>query len=119
MIDHVSFRVSDFQRSKQFYTAILEVLGYAVAREAENKMGFKGPGDAGVWLRKEDFLSQGVHVAFRAKDKDTVDRFYQTGLKNGGTDNGAPGPRPHREDQYIAFVHDPDGNNVEIVYRPS
>lgn len=119
MIDHVSIRVSDFQKSKTFYTAILGVLGYTIAREAENKMGFWGPGNAGVWLRKEDFVSSGLHVAFRAQDKETVDRCYQTGLENGGTDNGAPGTRDHREDQYIAFLHDPDGNNIEIVYRPN
>ncbi|MBI3120203.1 MAG: VOC family protein [Candidatus Kerfeldbacteria bacterium] len=117
MIDHVSFRVSDFQRSKKFYSAILGVLGYTIAREAEDKMGFRSPEGAGVWLRKEDYLSQGMHVAFRAKNKEIVERFYKTGLENGGTGNGAPGPRPHREDQYIAFLHDPDGNNIEIVYR--
>jgi hypothetical protein len=40
-------------------------------------------------------------------------------LHDGGTDNGAPGPR---EDQttpvyYAAFVIDPDGKNMEAVFR--
>jgi hypothetical protein len=34
----------------------------------------------------------------------------------GGTDNGAPGLRPHYDaDYYAAFVLDPDGNNIEAV----
>lgn len=31
---------------------------------------------------------------------------------NGGTGNGEPGPRPN---YYAAFVHDPEGNNIEAM----
>jgi catechol 2,3-dioxygenase-like lactoylglutathione lyase family enzyme len=119
MIDHVSIRVSNLQQSKNFYRAVLEALGYSMIKEEEAKAAFRGPGGAGVWLRKDDFVSSGVHVAFRAQDKKAVDRCYEAGLAHGGTDNGAPGPRPHREDQHVAFLHDPDGNNIEVVYRPA
>ena len=35
----------------------------------------------------------------------------------GGRDNGAPGLRPwYHPDYYAAFVLDPDGNNIEVVY---
>jgi catechol 2,3-dioxygenase-like lactoylglutathione lyase family enzyme len=42
------------------------------------------------------------------------------GLAAGGTDNGAPGIREQYDPAYYAaFVHDPDGNNVEAVcHRP-
>jgi hypothetical protein len=34
----------------------------------------------------------------------------------GGTDNGAPGLRPHyHEHYYAAFVLDPEGHNIEAV----
>ena len=34
------------------------------------------------------------------------------------SDNGKPGPRPqYTPDYYGAFVHDPDGHNVEAVCR--
>ena len=34
----------------------------------------------------------------------------------GGTDNGKPGPRPnYGPGYYAAFVHDPDGNNIEAM----
>ena len=58
----------------------------------------------------------GVHLAFQATDRDAVDTFHAAGLAAGGTDNGAPGPRPiYHSSYYGAFVLDPDGNNVEAV----
>jgi lactoylglutathione lyase len=38
-------------------------------------------------------------------------------LRSGGSDHGAPGERPYHPDYYAAFVLDPDGNNVEVVYH--
>ena len=42
--------------------------------------------------------------------------FYAAAIAAGGTDNGAPGLRPHYHERYYgAFVLDPDGYNVEAV----
>ncbi|WP_421280494.1 VOC family protein, partial [Aeromonas veronii] len=57
------------------------------------------------------------HLAFQAKDRTMVDRFYQAALANGGKDNGAPGERNYHPGYYAAFVLDPDGNNIEAVYH--
>jgi catechol 2,3-dioxygenase-like lactoylglutathione lyase family enzyme len=58
------------------------------------------------------------HLAFQAKDRDTVDAFYKAGLAAGGRDNGAPGERPnYHPGYYAAFLLDPDGNNIEAVYH--
>ena len=49
-------------------------------------------------------------------DTETVDAFHAAALAAGGTDNGAPGLRPHYHASYYgAFVLDPDGNNIEAV----
>ncbi len=41
-----------------------------------------------------------------------------TKLEAGGVDNGAPSLRPHYDDgYYAAFVIDPDGHNIESVFR--
>ena len=51
-----------------------------------------------------------------AKDRAAVEAFYAAALKAGGKDNGAPGLRPHYHANYYgAFVHDPDGHNIEAV----
>jgi len=61
---------------------------------------------------------RGIHVAFTAPDTDTVDAFYAAAMAAGGGDNGEPGLRTHYHPGYYgAFVHDPDGNNVEAVHH--
>lgn len=58
----------------------------------------------------------GVHVAFHAGHRDTVDACYRAGLNNGGTDDGPPGIRAKYDAHYYAaFLRDPDGNKIEIV----
>jgi catechol 2,3-dioxygenase-like lactoylglutathione lyase family enzyme len=58
------------------------------------------------------------HLAFQAKDRATVDRFYQAGLEAGGRDNGGPGERSnYHPGYYAAFLLDPDGNNIEAVFH--
>ncbi len=46
-----------------------------------------------------------------------VDTFYHVALTHGGCDNGAPGERIYHPGYYAAFVLDPDGNNIEVVYH--
>ena len=58
-----------------------------------------------------------VHLAFQAWDKETVHRFHEAALANGGRDNGGPGERPYHPDYYAAFAHDPDGNSIEAVFH--
>ncbi len=56
------------------------------------------------------------HVAFKAKDRKSVDAFYAAALAAGGIDNGAPGLRPHYGEHYYgAFIIDLDGVNIEAV----
>jgi catechol 2,3-dioxygenase-like lactoylglutathione lyase family enzyme len=55
------------------------------------------------------------HTAFAARTRAEVDAFHAAALKEGVTDNGPPGLR--RPGYYAAFVLDPDGNNMEAVFR--
>jgi hypothetical protein len=53
--------------------------------------------------------TKGSTTALRAE----VDACHRAGLAAGGTDNGAPGLRPHyHANTYGAFLLDPDGNNI-------
>ena len=70
------------------------------------------------WIDRYHLHSIRQHTAFAAKSKAEVDAFYAAALKAGGIDNGAPGLREHyTSDYYAAFVLDPDGNNIEAVFR--
>jgi catechol 2,3-dioxygenase-like lactoylglutathione lyase family enzyme len=68
------------------------------------------------WISPGRLPPTGVHLAFAAKNRAAVNAFYNAAIAAGGTDNGAPGLRPHyHENYYGAFVRDRDGNNIEAV----
>jgi catechol 2,3-dioxygenase-like lactoylglutathione lyase family enzyme len=122
MLDHIGFPVTDFVRSKAFYTAVLAPLGYRLVMEMslsdEDGDGYAGFGDARphFWIGTGKPLHGRLHVAFAAKTRADVRAFYEAALAAGGIDNGAPGLRPHyHENYYGAFVLDPDGHNIEAV----
>ncbi|WP_374034729.1 VOC family protein [Bdellovibrio bacteriovorus] len=118
LIDHLQLVVKDLEKTKKFYSAVFETLGVP--------MGGEGPGF--FWC-DELFISSAdspasagkltgrTHLAFQAKDRDMVKKFYEVALQSGGQDNGAPGERPYHPGYYAAFVLDPDGNNIEAVFH--
>ncbi|MBC7942673.1 MAG: VOC family protein [Chitinophagaceae bacterium] len=118
LIDHIQLVVRDLTASRTFYEAVFEAL--------QVPMG--GSGEGYFWA-DELFVStadsqaaQGRltgrhHLAFQARDRAMVESFHQGALAHGGSDNGAPGPRPYHPGYYAAFVLDPDGNNIEAVWH--
>jgi catechol 2,3-dioxygenase-like lactoylglutathione lyase family enzyme len=119
MIDHISLRVSDFQRSRAFYEAALTPLGYTLvfSNDKEQYAGFAGPDRERIWIGHREGASHGyAHIAVLAKDRATVRKFYEAAMKAGGRDNGGAGLRPQYSPTYYgAFVLDPDGHNIEAV----
>jgi catechol 2,3-dioxygenase-like lactoylglutathione lyase family enzyme len=119
MIDHISLRVSNYQRSLSFYKAALAPLGYTLAfsNDQEQYAGFAGPDRERIWIGHREGASAGyAHIAVLAKDRTTVRQFYEAAIKAGGRDNGGAGPRPQYSPTYFgAFVLDPDGHNIEAV----
>jgi catechol 2,3-dioxygenase-like lactoylglutathione lyase family enzyme len=115
VIDHVKVFVSDFERSREFYERALDPLGYRLMMEPAPGVAGFGAGFPFFWIARSDDPTA-AHVAFRAENRAYVDEFHAAALAAGGTDNGAPGERPrYHPGYYGAFVHDPDGNNVEAV----
>jgi len=114
LIDHVHIVVTDLEKSRSFYRAILEPLGKTLNNDDIHDFG-----------SDELFISQiekgakpsKIHLAFQARDRDMVNNFYTAAIKAGGTDNGKPGERSYHPGYYGAFVLDPDGNNIEAVFH--
>ena len=116
MLDHVSLVVSDPQKARAFYERALKPLGYAVLIDYGALVGFGADQKPDFWLAPGKRTEPPVHVCFVAKDRATVRAFHAAALAAGGTDNGAPGLRPHYHSHYYgAFVRDPDGHNIEAV----
>lgn len=121
MFDHIGFPVIDFARSKAFYERALAPLGVRIVTTVN--LSDDGDGYAGFGVDRPSFwigtgkpLEGRLHVAFAAKTRADVQAFYEAAIAAGGTDNGAPGLRPHyHENYYAAFVLDPDGHNIEAV----
>ena len=119
MIDHTGIGVADVSRSARFYDAALGVLGLRRVMQLPDNIGTDGIG-YGVeypvfWIDRYHPHSVRQHTGFVAHNRAEVDAFHAAALRAGGTDNGQPGQRrPH---YYAAFVLDPDGNNMEAVFR--
>ena len=120
MIDHMSIAVRNLERSGRFYDAVLATIGMARLVTRPSTIGF-GKTYPEFWLNERVALAplaadSGVHIALRAPSAETVAAFYEAALREGGSSDGAPGPRPeYTAGYYAAFVRDPDGNRIEAV----
>ena len=125
MITHISIGVRDIERSKRFYDAVLEPLGYKCLRAARSLVGYGyGHDSISLWVVEAERPvradeKSGLHFCFAAPDAAAVDAFHAAALRSGGHDNGPPGLRPiYAPDYYAAFIIDPDGYRIEAYYGP-
>ena len=116
MIGYVTLGTNDLARGAVFYDAIAAELGTARMMEWDGAIAWGTPGGgAGVALMKPfdgnaASVGNGVMVAFEAKDEAQVDRLHAIALEQGGSCEGAPGPRG--DSFYAAYFRDPDGNKL-------
>ena len=124
MLDHIGIAVSNIDRSRAFYDqalgpigiTLLWVIGPEQTESGGTALGYGSEGRPYFWIGDNERTGEGTHVAFSVRTRGEVDAFYAAALAAGGRDNGAPGLRPHYHTNYYgAFVHDPDGINVEAV----
>ena len=84
--------------------------------ESGDGAGFGGADKSALWIALGRPHEPAVHIAFAAADRAGVDAFHKAALGAEGRDNGRPGIREdYGPNYYAAFVHDPDGNNIEAV----
>jgi catechol 2,3-dioxygenase-like lactoylglutathione lyase family enzyme len=118
MINHVSIGVRDLTRTKRFYEAALQPLGYRCLSEASDALGF-GRDAVVFWISVVDRpvaadKDSGLHFCFNAPTRSSVNAFHAAALAAGGRDNGKPGVRAQYDpNYYAAFVIDPDGYRIE------
>ena len=96
MIAHISIGVGDIDRSKRFYDAVLEPLGYKCLRAAKSLVGYGyGRDSIAFWAFRAEHPvpadeKSGLHVCFTATNAAAVDAFHAAAITAGGHDNGAP-----------------------------
>ena len=121
MFSHVTLGTNDWQRARPFWIAVMRVLGHPVMFERDGGIAFGLPPGPKTFIGPtfDGGAAQpgnGVHIAYLVPDRGTVDGFHAAALAHGGSDEGAPGLRPHYHPNYYgAYVRDPDGNKLQAV----
>jgi catechol 2,3-dioxygenase-like lactoylglutathione lyase family enzyme len=117
MYDHIGLKVVDLDASVRFYQAALAPLGHTLCSRDDSGAGLGPAGSPALWLYPAGRSTPAAtHIAFRARDRASVDRFHAAGLAAGARDNGPAGLRAdYSPTYYAAFLIDPDGNNIEAV----
>lgn len=118
---HVSLGTNDFERAVAFYDQVMPTIG---ARKLENFPGAAAYGKAfpEFWIQtpidgQPASVGNGTHIAFIAPSQEAVHAFHAAAIAAGGTDDGAPGPRPHYGEAYYGcFVRDLDGHKIEATF---
>jgi catechol 2,3-dioxygenase-like lactoylglutathione lyase family enzyme len=120
-IDHLSIRVTDYEKSKQFYGRLFTFLGFELSDEYPDAIGWTN-GKTRFWISPAD--SEGRrhkyrigdvgfhHYAFQLrnrKDVDALQTFLQDELGATIVDPAAE----YYDDYYAVFFLDPDGLKLE------
>ena len=116
MINHVSVEVSDLERSGRFYDAVLGSLGWRRHIDDERVIAWGIVRPVFFASNQRASAPGGGHVCFSASGIPAVKAAWESGEREGGTDDGAPGPRPeYGGSYYSAYLLDPDGNRIEVA----
>lgn len=112
IFDHVDVYASDYPESVRFYETTLGALGLRRIAETGEWTCFT---NLNVVDRRP--ATTNLHLCFIAHSREEVDDFHAAGVEAGFRSNGGPGYREYGPGYYAAYLIDPDGNNVEALYR--
>jgi catechol 2,3-dioxygenase-like lactoylglutathione lyase family enzyme len=112
VVDHLDVHASNFAESVRFYETVLAPLGIPKLFEREGEACFTH-----VNVVERTPPTQSLHLCFYARSRDEVDGFHRAGVAADFRSNGAPGYRGYAPGYYAAYLLDPDGNNIEALYR--
>jgi catechol 2,3-dioxygenase-like lactoylglutathione lyase family enzyme len=116
-IDHISIRVSDYRKSKTFYSKLFEFLGFEISDEYPGTIGWTN-GKTRYWIagaegrKKYKIGDVGLHhYAFQLRTRRDVDAL-QAFLEKEKVRIVDPADE-YYEDYYAVFFLDPDGLKLE------
>ena len=121
IISHISIGTNHFERAVAFYDSVLATLGCKQLMKYPGAVAY-GRAFPEFWVQtpidgRPANVGNGTHFGFVANSKEAVHAFHAAALAAGGTDDGAPGPRPDYTDAYYGcFIRDLDGHKIEATY---
>lgn len=127
MFSYMMIGTNDLDRAIRFYDAVMRTLSHSRIEDGDERWASWGGPDPNPHITvgapfdgNPASVGNGMMISFLAETRQAVDRFHAAALANGGSDEGAPGLRPHYGPSfYASYVRDPDGNKLNAVcYRP-
>lgn len=122
ILNHVTVGSNDIARARIFYDALTAPLGLVLHTALPDGLGYGRNGEtARLWIvspldKQPAAAGNGITIGLAANTRAAVDAAYAAAMRSGGTDEGAPGLRPHYHPNYYgAYVRDPDGNKLCVV----
>lgn len=112
VVDHLDVHAGRYGESVNFYEVVLAPLGIPKLYERDGVSCFTH-----LNLVDAQPSTANLHLCFQARSKAEVDAFHTAGVEAGFRSNGEPGYREYAPGYYAAYLLDPDGNNVEALYR--
>ncbi len=128
MLGYVTIGALDEAKSKTFYDAVFGAMGcdQKFSDGGWTGYGAKGQDNHDVYIVGKTAdgnparAGNGIMISFKAKTKGEVEAAHKAGLTHGGTDEGAPGPRPADSTSFFgAYLRDPTGNKICVYCKPS
>ncbi len=119
MIGYVTLGTNDLPRAATFYDALAKHFGVGRMMDFDSFIAWGEMGGAPGIAATAPFdgepatVGNGTMVALQAEDPEMVHAIHATAMEQGGSDEGAPGPRG--DDGFFAgYFRDPDGNKLAV-----
>ena len=117
MIGFVMVGTNNLDKAINFYDKLLNTIDLqrVVTNEKYAGYAFKDkPDDVQFYVtnpvnKEKATFGNGTQISFLVNSKDLVNKFYNTGIKFGGADEGAPGIR---SGDYYCYFRDLDKNKI-------
>lgn len=120
--NYITMGSDDLATSRKFYDPVMEALGAKFAFEYEGAtFAYKFADGFMLWITKPQNgeaanPGNGHTAGLYTATPDAVDAAHSAALAHGGSDEGAPGPRPlYGPEFYGGYARDPDGNKLAFV----
>jgi len=116
MIAYTTIGVSDMEKAKAFYLAVLEDLGATVFMDTGRLAALGSPAGGPMlavcapYNEEAPNPGNGNMIAIAPGSKELVDKMHTRALELGASDEGAPGPR--MDGFYGGYFRDTDGNKI-------
>jgi len=122
MLTSACLGTNNIQKAGVFYDIVLGTIDMERLFSLEHEMGY-GPkgGEPNFYVvnpynEEPATFGNGTQIIFRAPCEDAVKAFHAAILANGGSDEGAPGPRDYNEGYYGAYGRDLDQNKLHVFF---